>query len=194
MVVSTILTVYAKDRFSHDTAHILQIEGEVILANKEQYILAFKVSPSGNIEGMSEKCVEAENILHGTGEYKWSRCYSFHYESLHEKTCLWRMQPGKTLTALYDPRRWQEACNFRLRKYRAKENSSLVQWGQGNPNPRVHHWGFAEFPTGTVDPRVGISWFNCTPMFDSISHISNKNILVLSTFGATLWLTFGDVL
>ena len=50
--------------------------------------------------------------------------------------------------------------------------------GQGNPNPRVHRSsgkrGFAEFPTGTVDPRVGISWFHYTPMIDSISHISNK--------------------
>ena len=31
-----------------------------------------------------------------------------------------------------------------------------VQWGQGNPSPRVHRSsgkrGFAEFPTGTVDP------------------------------------------
>ena len=27
--------------------------------------------------------------------------------------------------------------------------------------------------TGTVDPRVGISRFHCTPMIDSISHISN---------------------
>ena len=30
------------------------------------------------------------------------------------------------------------------------------------------------FPTGTVDPRVGISRFHCTPMIDSISHISSK--------------------
>ena len=47
---------------------MLQIEGEVILANKEHYILAFKVTASGNVAVMSEKCVEAENILPGTGE------------------------------------------------------------------------------------------------------------------------------
>ena len=29
----------------------------------------------------------------------------------------------------------------------------------------------ASFPTGTVDPRVGISRFHCTPMIDSFSHI-----------------------
>ena len=59
-----------------------------------------------------------------------------------------------------------------------RESIIGVQWGQGNPNPRVHRFsgkrGFAEFPTGTVDPRVGISRFHCTPMIDSISHISNK--------------------
>ena len=59
-----------------------------------------------------------------------------------------------------------------------RESIIGVQWGQGNPNPRVHRSsgkrGFAEFPTGTVDPRVGISQFHCTPMIDSISDISNK--------------------
>ena len=58
-----------------------------------------------------------------------------------------------------------------------------VQWGQGNPNPWVNRSsgkrGFAEFPTGTVDPRVGISRFHFTPMIDSISHISNKNMFIL---------------
>ena len=61
---------------------------------------------------------------------------------------------------------------------RQRESIIGVQWGQGNPNPRVHRssgkQGLAEFPTGTVDPRVGISRFHCTPMIDSISHISNK--------------------
>ena len=62
-----------------------------------------------------------------------------------------------------------------------KENPSLVFSGdRDNPNPRVHRSsgkrGFAEFPTGTVDPRVGISRFQCTPMIDSISHISNKEL------------------
>ena len=32
---------------------------------------------------------------------------------------------------------------------------------------------------GTVDLRVGISQFHCTPMIDSISHISNKNFSIL---------------
>ena len=58
-----------------------------------------------------------------------------------------------------------------------------VQWGQGNPNPRVNRSsgkpGFTEFATGMVDPRVGISRFHCTPMIDSISHISNKNLFIL---------------
>ena len=61
---------------------------------------------------------------------------------------------------------------------RQRESIIGVQWGQGNPNPRVHRSsgkpGFAEFPTGAVDPWVGISRFHCTPMIDSISHISNK--------------------
>ena len=64
-----------------------------------------------------------------------------------------------------------------------RESIIGVQWGQGNPNPRVHRSsgkrGFADFPTGTVDPRVGISRFHCTPIIDSISHISNKNIFIL---------------
>ena len=64
--------------------------------------------------------------------------------------------------------------------------------GTGKSLPEGPAFGGASFPTGTVDPRVGISRFNCTPMIDSISHISNKNIL-LSTFGVTLWFTFGDV-
>ena len=63
-------------------------------------------------------------------------------------------------------------------RVRKRESIIGVQWGQGNPNLRVHRSsgkrGFAEFPTGTVDPRVGISRFHCTPMIDSISHISNK--------------------
>ena len=63
-------------------------------------------------------------------------------------------------------------------RVRKRESIIGVQWGQGNPNPRVHRSrgkrGFAEFPTGTVDPRVGISRFHGTPMMDSISHISNK--------------------
>ena len=63
-----------------------------------------------------------------------------------------------------------------------RESIIGVQWGQGNPNPRVNcssgKRGFAEFPTGTVDPQVGISRFHCTPMIDSISHISNKNIFI----------------
>ena len=54
-----------------------------------------------------------------------------------------------------------------------RESIIGVQWGQGNPNPRVHcssgKRGFAEFPTGTVDLRVGISRFHCTPIMDSIS-------------------------
>ena len=61
---------------------------------------------------------------------------------------------------------------------RYRESIVGVQWGQGNPNPRVHRAsgkrGFAEFPTGTVDPRVGISLFRCTQMIDCISHISIK--------------------
>ena len=48
---------------------------------------------------------------------------------------------------------------------RQRESIIGVQWGQGNPNPRVHRSsgkrGFAEFPTGTVAPRVGISRFHC---------------------------------
>ena len=67
---------------------------------------------------------------------------------------------------------------FSPRYVRKRESNIGVQWGQGNPNPRVNRSsgkrGFAEFPTGTVDPRVGISRFHCTPMIDSISHISNK--------------------
>ena len=66
---------------------------------------------------------------------------------------------------------------------RKRESIIGVQWGQGNPNPRVNRSsgkpGFAEFPTGTVDPRVGISQFHCTPMIDSISHIANKNVFIL---------------
>ena len=62
--------------------------------------------------------------------------------------------------------------------FEIRESIIGVQWGQENPNPRVHcssgKRGFAEFPTGTVDPRVGISRFHCTSMIDSISHISNK--------------------
>ena len=69
-------------------------------------------------------------------------------------------------------------CTFSIAEYRQRESIIGVQWGQGNPNSRVHHssgkLGFAEFPTGTVDPRVGISWFHCTQMINSISHISNK--------------------
>ena len=50
-------------------------------------------------------------------------------------------------------------------------------------NPSLVFSGDREIPTrgstvpvstGTVDPRVGISRFHCTPMIDSISHISNK--------------------
>ena len=66
---------------------------------------------------------------------------------------------------------------------RQRESIIGVQLGQGNPNPRVHRSsgkrGFAEFPTGTVDPRVWISRFHCSSMIDSISHISNKNINLL---------------
>ena len=71
---------------------------------------------------------------------------------------------------------------IQCRRVSARKRESIigVQWGQGNPNPRVHRSsgkrGFAEFPTGTVDPRVGISRFHSTPMIDSISHISNKNL------------------
>ena len=58
-----------------------------------------------------------------------------------------------------------------------------VQLGQGKPNQRVHPYngklGFAEFDTGSVDPRVGISRFHCTPMIDSYC-----------TFGAALWFYF----
>ena len=65
---------------------------------------------------------------------------------------------------------------------RQRESIIGVQWGQGNPNPRVNRSsgkrGVAEFPTGTVDPRVGIYRFHCTPMIDSISHISNTNIFI----------------
>ena len=58
---------------------------------------------------------------------------------------------------------------------RERESIIGVQWGQGNPNLRVHRSsGKRGFPTGTVDPRVGISRFHCTPMIHSISHISNK--------------------
>ena len=63
--------------------------------------------------------------------------------------------------------------------FKDKENPSLVFSGdreiptRGSTVP-VGKRGFAEFPTGTVDPRVGISRFHCTPMIDSISHISNK--------------------
>ena len=41
-----------------------------------------------------------------------------------------------------------------------RESNLGVQWGQGNPNPRVQHssgkQGFDKFATGTVGPRVGI--------------------------------------
>ena len=62
---------------------------------------------------------------------------------------------------------------------RDKENPSLVSSGdreiptRGSTVP-VERRGFAEFSTGTVDPRVGISRFHCTPVIDSISHIPNK--------------------
>ena len=70
-------------------------------------------------------------------------------------------------------------------QYRSNWGKNIigVQWGQGNPNTRVHcssgKPGFAEFPTGTVDPRIGISRFHCTPLIDSFSHISNKTINLL---------------
>ena len=51
-----------------------------------------------------------------------------------------------------------------------------VGTGKSQPEGPPFQWETrpAEFPTGTVDPRVGISRFHCTPMIDSISHISNK--------------------
>ena len=40
-----------------------------------------------------------------------------------------------------------------------RESIIGVQWGQGNPNPRVHRSsgkrGFAEFPTGSVERGLG---------------------------------------
>ena len=61
---------------------------------------------------------------------------------------------------------------------------------------RIHHWcsvgtgtsqpegppfqwetRLRQFSTGTVDPRVGISPFHCTPMINSISHISNQRTI-----------------
>ena len=65
-----------------------------------------------------------------------------------------------------------------------KENPSLVFSGDREiPNRRstvpVGNEASTEFPTGTVDPRVGISRFHWTPMIDSISHISDKNIFIL---------------
>ena len=66
-----------------------------------------------------------------------------------------------------------------------KDRESIigVQWGQGNPNPRVNlssgKRGFAEFSTGTVDPKFGIFRFHCTPMIESISHIFNKKNFIL---------------
>ena len=60
-----------------------------------------------------------------------------------------------------------------------KENPSLVFSGdreiptRGSTVP-VGNEASPSF-TGTVDPRVGISGFHCTPMIDSISHISNKD-------------------
>ena len=53
--------------------------------------------------------------------------------------------------------------------------------------------GFAEFPTGTVDARVGISRFHSTPMIDSISHISNKNILQYICRDTVVYLWRGTV-
>ena len=65
-----------------------------------------------------------------------------------------------------------------------KENPSLVFSGdreiptRGSTVP-VGNEVSPSFPTGTVDPRVGISRFHCTAMIDSISHIFNKNIFML---------------
>ena len=58
-----------------------------------------------------------------------------------------------------------------------KENPSLVFSGDREIPTRR-----STVPVGneaSVDPRVGISRFHCTPMIDSISHISNKNIFIL---------------
>ena len=35
---------------------------------------------------------------------------------LHEKSCIWGLQPGLTQTGLYSHKRWLEAWNFGLRK------------------------------------------------------------------------------
>ena len=58
---------------------------------------------------------------------------------------------------------------------REKESNIDVHWRQENPNPRVHHSSgklgkrrLSLFPTGMVDPRVGISCPHWTPMMDSI--------------------------
>ena len=65
----------------------------------------------------------------------------------------------------------------------SKENPSLVFSGDREIPTRlstvpVGNEASPSFPTGTVDPRVGISWFHSTAMIDSMSHISNKNILL----------------
>ena len=55
-----------------------------------------------------------------------------------------------------------------------KENPSLVFSGDREIPTRG-----STVPVGNeASPRVGISRFHCTPMINSISHISNKNILL----------------
>ena len=77
-------------------------------------------------------------------------------------------------------------CQFGVSpvNYSDSDSDHWCSVGTGKSNPRVNHSsrkrGFAEFPTGMVDPRVWISWFLCTTMIDSISHISNKNIFILA--------------
>lgn len=62
-------------------SEIFQEKSEVVLANKEQHLLAFTVSVGQKIEVLSETCIEAGNLLHGTGEccqkceYKQRICY-----------------------------------------------------------------------------------------------------------------------
>ena len=47
---------------------LFQVEGEIVLANKEQHILACTVTVLPDLKVTSETFVEGENILHGTGE------------------------------------------------------------------------------------------------------------------------------